>query len=319
MEKLGRKVENIRLGRKSSIADLMAEFSRSGGFTARKLADAFGIFRDMEKDKDCFKFLSFPADIISTGTRGVVVDLVKEKMVDAVITTAGTMDHDLARLWKDYYTGTEKADDAELRANHINRLYNIFIPDESYGYVLEDRLKPIISEAAEVKKEYSTNELISFIGGKIKDEKRAKETITYWAWKNKIPIIIPGFTDGSFGSQIWMHTQKDPNFRVNPILDENLLADIVFTAKRTGALMIGGGISKHHTIWWNLFRSGLDYAIYMTTAVEWDGSLSGARLTEAVSWGKVKPKGRYIDVEGDATVLLPLLYGAYIETGKRAH
>ncbi|MCW1301973.1 MAG: deoxyhypusine synthase [Candidatus Parvarchaeota archaeon] len=314
MASLGKKVENIKLDKKSRIADLMAQFSRSGGFTARKLADAFQIFKDMEADKNCFKFLSFPADIISTGTRGVIVDLVKNRMVDAVITTAGMMDHDLARLWRDYYTGTEKADDAKLRANHINRLYDIFIPDESYGYILEDKLKPMIAEAAKLKKEYATNELISFIGERIKDEKKADETITYWAWKNKIPVVIPGFTDGSFGSQIWMYTQKDHDFKINPILDENLLADIVFTAKRTGALMIGGGISKHHTIWWNLFRGGLDYAIYMTTAVEWDGSLSGAKLTEAVSWGKVKPKARYIDVEGDATILLPLLYGAYIET-----
>ncbi len=75
--------------------------------------------------------------------------------------------------------------------------------------------------------------------------------------------------------------------------------------------MLGGGISKHHTIWWNQFKNGLDYAIYMTTAVEWDGSLSGARLEEAISWGKVKPKAQQITVEGDVTVLLPLLYGAY--------
>ncbi len=311
---LGKKVENIKLDKKSNIKNLVDQFGKSGGFTARKIADALEIFKSMEKDKDCFKFFSFPADIISTGTRGVIVDMVKNKMVDAIITTAGMMDHDLARLWKDYYTGTEKADDAKLRQNHINRLYDIFIPDESYGYVLEDRLKPIIAEAAKIKKEYSTNELISFIGEKIKDEKKAKETITYWAWKNKIPIIIPGFTDGSFGSQIWMYTQKDHDFKINPILDENFLADIVFTAKKTGALMLGGGISKHHTIWWNLFRSGLDYAIYITTAVEWDGSLSGAKLTEAVSWGKIKPKAKYIDVEGDATVLLPLMYGAYIQS-----
>ena len=91
------------------------------------------------------------------------------------------------------------------------------------------------------------------------------------------------------------------------------LADIVFGAKRTGALMIGGGISKHHTIWWNQFRGGLDYAVYITTAPEWDGSLSGARMREAVSWGKVKEKAKYVTVEGDATVLLPLIAGALIE------
>ena len=53
----------------------------------------------------------------------------------------------------------------------------------------------------------------------------------------------------------------------------------------------------------------MDYAVQVTTAPEWDGSLSGARVREAVSWGKVRPKARRITVEGDATVLLPLILG----------
>ncbi len=309
---LGKPVENLKIKKGESITGLIEQFKLAGGFTAKKLATASEIFKDMQNDKECLKFLSFPADIISTGTRGIIKDLVKYKLVDVVITTCGMMDHDLARIWKDYYAGTEVANDAELRASGINRLYNIFIPDSSYGIVLEDRLIPILKEAGMAKKEYSTSELIAFIGEKLKDEPNAEDSITYWAWKNKIPIIIPGFTDGSFGSQIWMYSQKDKEFRINTIADENLLADRVFTAKKSGALMLGGGISKHHVIWWNLFKNGLDYAIYMTTAVDWDGSLSGAKLEEAISWGKIKPKAKYVNVEGDVTILLPLLYGSYL-------
>ena len=253
---LGKKVENIEIRKGESISSLIAQFGKAGGFTARKLDDASSIFKEMQRDRDCVKFLSFPADIISTGTRGVIKDMIKNKLVDVVITTAGTMDHDLARVWKDYYTGTDIADDAELREEGINRLYNIFIPNESYGLVLEDKLIPIIKKAAEAKKEYSTSELISFIGESIKDEPKAEESITYWAWKNNIPIIIPGFTDGSFGSQIWMYTQKDRDFKINLIDDENFLAGIVMKSKKLGALMLGGGISKHHTIWWAQFGGG---------------------------------------------------------------
>ena len=75
--------------------------------------------------------------------------------------------------------------------------------------------------------------------------------------------------------------------------------------------MIGGGISKHHVIWWNQYRNGLDKAVYITTAVEYDGSLSGARLREAISWGKLKASAEEIVVEGEASLLLPLL-GAYL-------
>ncbi len=97
------------------------------------------------------------------------------------------------------------------------------------------------------------------------------------------------------------------NFR-----DESLLSDIVFDSKCTGALVLGGGVSKHHLIWWNQFRGGLDYAVYITTAVEYDGSLSGARVREAISWGKVRGEARRVTVEGDASVLVPLLYAGLV-------
>jgi len=72
-------------------------------------------------------------------------------------------------------------------------------------------------------------------------------------------------------------------------------------------LIIGGGISKHHTIWWNQFREGLDYSVYITTAFEYDGSLSGARVREAISWGKVKEDARFVTIESDATLVLPFM------------
>jgi len=175
--------------------------------------------------------------------------------------------------------------------------------------VLEERMQPILRELwREGKREISGKELIWEFG------KRAnRSSILYWAWKNKIPIYVPGILDGAFGSQLWLFRQDHRGFKLDQFSDQQELADIVFGAKRAGALMIGGGISKHHTIWWNAFRGGLDYAVYITTAPEWDGSLSGARMREAVSWGKVKEKAKYVTVEGDATVLLPLIAGALIE------
>ncbi|MCU0861865.1 MAG: deoxyhypusine synthase family protein, partial [Methanomassiliicoccales archaeon] len=95
--------------------------------------------------------------------------------------------------------------------------------------------------------------------------------------------------------------------------DEQELSDLTFDAKETGAIIIGGGISKHHTIWWNQFRGGLDFAVYLTTAPEYDGSLSGAQVREAVSWGKVKEDADQITVEGDATITLPIIVASVIQ------
>lgn len=306
-------VKDIQLQKDMNTDKLVRELYESGGFTAKKLAMGVNILETMVKEKDCTIFLSFPACIISTGTRGVIKELLKRKLVDVVITTCGTLDHDLARVWKDYYHGTFIADDEDLHKKGINRLGNIFIPLECYGTVLEEKMQPILKELCQKKQKWSTKELIWEFGRRLESEKNGKDSIMYWAWKNKIPIFVPGITDGAFGSQMWMYYQEHRDFTIDLFSDEQSLSDIVFTSKKMGAFIIGGGISKHHVIWWAQFKDGLDYAVYLTTAVEHDGSLSGARMREAVSWGKLKEKATYVTVEGDATVLLPLMSSALFE------
>jgi len=243
----------------------------------------------------------------------VVRKLVEEKLVDVVITTCGTLDHDLARVWRKYYHGDFLMDDADLHRKGINRLGNILIPNESYGVVLEQKIQPILEEIfRDGKRTLSSRQLAYEFGLRVND----KRSILYWAAKNDIPIYVPGITDGAFGSQLWLFKQQHTDFSIDVLRDEQELSEIVFTSKKAGALMIGGGISKHHVIWWNQFRGGLDYAVYLTTADEWDGSLSGARIREAVSWGKVKENAQYVTVEGDATITLPMLASSVLAEGR---
>jgi deoxyhypusine synthase len=306
-------VKDIQFKKGMNSNDLIKELYESGGFSAKKVAQGVDIIEDMVKEKDCIKFLSFPACIISTGTRGVIKELLKRKYFDVVITTAGTLDHDLARIWKNYYHGSFMVDDKELHKRGINRLGNIFIPNECYGKILEKKMQPVLAKLYKIKQKWSTKELVWEFGKLIENEKNHEDSIIYWAWKNKIPIYIPGITDGAFGSQIWMYYQEHRDFTIALLKDEQELSDIIFNAKKSGAFIIGGGISKHHVIWWAQFREGLDYAVYLTTAQEYDGSLSGAQPREAISWGKLKEKADNVSIEGDATVLLPLMISALFE------
>ena len=138
----------------------------------------------------------------------------------------------------------------------------------------------------------------------------------YWAHKNKIPVIVPGIVDGAVGSQIWLFHQQHKDFKVDILMDETKLSDLIYEAKKSGAFMIGGGISKHHTLWWNQFKGGLDYAVYITTASEWDGSLSGALVAEAISWGKVTIEALHTTIHGEATTFAPFIYAALLEHKK---
>jgi len=306
-------VRDIQLKKGMNSNELIKELYDSGGFSAKKVAVGVDIIEKMVKEKDCIKFLSFPACICSTGTRGVIKELLKRKIFDVVITTTGTLDHDLARVWKDYYHGSFMADDGELRKKGINRLGNIFIPNECYGKILEEKMQPILSELYKIKPKWSTKELVWEFGKRLEKEKNGKDSIIYWAWKNKIPVFVPGITDGAFGSHLWMYYQEHRDFTIDLLKDEQEISDIIFDAKKSGALIIGGGISKHHVIWWNQYKDGLDHVVYITTAVEYDGSLSGAQTREAISWGKLKEKADNVTIEGDATVLLPLMVGALFE------
>jgi deoxyhypusine synthase len=306
-------IKDIDLDSITNFSKLIDEYRASGGFGAKNLATASDIFLESLQDKDCFNFLSFPACIIATGARGVIRDMVKKGLTDCIITTCGMLDHDLARIWKDYYHGEFIVDEVKLHRKGINRLGNIFVPNSSYGIVLERRMQPILKKLYKQKKEFSTREIIYEFGRELEHEKDRESSIVYWAYKKDIPIFVPGITDGAFGSQLWMFTQEHRDFKINLFKDEQDLSDIVFTHKKTGALMIGGGISKHHTIWWNQYKDGLDYAVYITTAQEQDGSLSGARMREAVSWGKIKENGKYVTVDGDATMLLPILIKYILE------
>lgn len=66
--------------------------------------------------------------------------------------------------------------------------------------------------------------------------------------------------------------------------------------RKTGMIILGGGLPKHHICNANMMRNGADYAVFINTAQEFDGSDSGARPDEAVSWGKIRGSAKTVKV-----------------------
>lgn len=309
-----KKVIDIHVNSQTKISELIKMFENVGGFQAQELYRAYEILKEMLNDKNAIKVLSFTANIVSTGIRGIIRDVIKNKLFDIVITTCGTLDHDIARLVRDYYLGYFESDDIKLREEGILRLGNIYIPEENYGIAIENVIRPILNDIYENsnKKIFSTYEIIWEIGKRLEEYENKEDSIIYWSYKNKIPIIVPGITDGAIGTNILMFKMEKNDFDVSVWEDEKFLAKTFFGEKDVGALIIGGGISKHHTIWWAQFSGGLKYAIYITSAIEQDGSLSGAKTKEAITWGKIKKEAKHVTVWGDATILLPLLIADFL-------
>jgi deoxyhypusine synthase len=290
---------------KCDLTEVTNQMSKSGGFESVNLTDGITILKTMIAEPNCTKFLSFVGAIISTGVRGIIKDMIKKNMFDCIITTCGSLDHDIARSFGKYYSGDFNVDDYHLKKRNIHRLGNVFIPIENYGPLIETKIQEYIYEFYKENREFASHEFIDFIGSKL-----GETSFLYWAHKNKIPVIVPGIVDGAVGSQIWLFYQNHKDMVLNILKDQTKISDIIFEAKKTGALMLGGGISKHHTLWWNQFRDGLDYAVYITTANAWDGSLSGAEVKEAISWNKVKSEAKQVTIHGEITTLLPFIYSS---------
>jgi len=309
MIKSGKPVEDFSITKDMQIKKIFEQMSKSGGFESRNLADGLYALTDMIKDENCLKFLSFVAAINSTGLRGIIKDMIKKNWFDVVITTCGALDHDIARHFSNYNNGSFTMDDTELTKQNIHRLGNVLVPMESYGPIIEEKIQLFLEEEyAKGTREMSTEDICKMIGSHL-----GEDSFLYWAFKNNVKVIVPGIVDGAVGSQIWMFTQKHTDFKLNITKDSDTLAGLIFKAKKSGALMLGGGISKHHTLWWNQYRNGLDFAVYITTAQEFDGSLSGALVREAISWGKVTQNAKQTTIHAELTTVLPFLYLGLLE------
>ena len=305
----GKDVKDIEISSDSSIDEIFNELKQSGGFESRNIAEGVEIISNMIQDEKCLKFLSFIGAIISTGFRGIIRDMIKKKWCDVVITTCGALDHDIARHFSNYKEGSFTMDDKELADQNIHRLGNVLVPMESYGPLIEEKVQEILERAYnDGKREMSTADINRELGKSMGDD-----SFLYWAYKNDISVVVPGIMDGAVGSQVWMFAQKHADFKLNLIEDANFLSGLVFKAEKSGALMLGGGVPKHHTLWWNQYREGLDYAVYVTTAQEFDGSLSGALVREAISWGKVTKYAKETTIHAEITTVFPFMYKALLE------
>ena len=104
--------------------------------------------------------------------------------------------------------------------------------------------------------------------------------------------------------------QRHPDFVIDITEDTKVITNLAINAEKSGVIILGGGSSKHYILNANIFRDGADYAVYINTGEEYDGSDSGAKIDEAMTWGKVKTNAPNVKVHADATLVFPLLVAA---------
>ncbi|AJU18407.1 BCN_G0025320.mRNA.1.CDS.1 [Saccharomyces cerevisiae] len=324
-------------------------FQASSVGTACEIIDSMRSWRgkhidelDDHEKKGCFDeegyqkttiFMGYTSNLISSGVRETLRYLVQHKMVDAVVTSAGGVEEDLIKCLAPTYLGEFALKGKSLRDQGMNRIGNLLVPNDNYCK-FEEWIVPILDKMLEEQDEYvkkhgadcleanqdvdspiwTPSKMIDRFGKEINDE----SSVLYWAHKNKIPIFCPSLTDGSIGDMLFFHTFKasPKQLRVDIVGDIRKINSMSMAAYRAGMIILGGGLIKHHIANACLMRNGADYAVYINTGQEYDGSDAGARPDEAVSWGKIKAEAKSVKLFADVTTVLPLIVAATFASGK---
>ncbi len=302
MERLKRPIRHAKIKPDMTVSQLVGSFSDCA-FGAGRLYEAADIYREMLSDSDCTKFFGLAGAMVPAGMRQIVSDLIRDGDIDILVTTGANLVHDIIEsLGLHHYKGTQTADDVELKHNSINRIYDVFLPEEHFSK-LEEKLQPIFRELPE---KLSISEMLSHIGEKLDDD----GSILKSAYDMEIPVYCPAIQDSIIGLQAWLYKQAKP-LNVDVFADMKGLIDRCYEARRSGVLIVGGGVPKNFILQSMLVTpKSFDYAIQLTMDRPETGGLSGATLEEARSWGKVGENARSVTVYSDATITLPLIVSA---------
>lgn len=310
-ELLKQKIKHIDIKKFDSVS--LIESFNDMAFQSRNLARACKIYDKMLEDGNCSIILCLAGSLVSAGLKKVIIDLIKFNMVDCIVSTgAVVVDQDFFEgLGFKHYRGFVNADDDQLRKLMIDRIYDTFIDEEDLRVCdittkkIADTMKPGA---------YSSREFI-YRMGKYLDKNGKDESFVHEAYKKKVPIFCPAFSDSSAGFGLVFHQteRKSKSISIDSVADFRELTELKVKSKDTGLLMIGGGVPKNFVQDTVVAADilGVDapmhkYAVQLTVADERDGALSGSTLKEANSWGKVD-MGFEQMVFGEATITFPLL------------
>ncbi len=299
-------VTQLHVKPEMTVNELVEAMGKAGAYNGGSLARAADIWEQMLRDKETTKFFGLAGAMVPAGMGGIVSDLIKDGHIDILVSTGANLTHDIIEaIGCRHFHGTAFCDDIELRRDEINRIYDVYLPNEAFEH-FEEFMQGVFGEL-EPGSTISISALLEHIG------KHAKSGILHTAARKKIPVYNPAVQDSMIGLQFWLFSQTN-KVTVDAFADMPALMDRCFTAKKAGAMLVGGGVPKNFILQSMLMTpNGFSYAIQLTGDRPDLGGLSGATLDEARSWGKITEDAQAVTVYGDATITLPVLAAAVTE------
>lgn len=316
-----REVKGIEIGAHTRVDELVTEL-RGCAFGAGRLAKAVDIYEEMLSEETT-KFLGVSGALVPAGMRTILAELIRDRYVDVVVTTGANLVHDIIEALGEHHymnssvdpSASSTIDDIGLRKQGIDRIYDVLVQDEAFAR-LEEFLRGVFEQLE--PRRYSIRELLTAIGERLSD----RNSILRSAVDKDVPIFCPALADSMIGLHAWLYKQAG-SLEVDAFDDMKELINHFSEAKRAGAIILGGGVPKNFIFQSALIapraegQEGLDYAIQITTSTPEDGSLSGATLEEAKSWGKIGETAKAVTLYCDATIAFPIIVAAVRERMER--
>jgi len=298
-----RKVEHIKVYPGMKVNDLIISMGKAGVMQAGKLALAVDILEEAIKDKECKLFFGLAGAMVPGGMKELILDLINNKWIDVMVTTGANLTHDLGEsLGYNHYQGNENMDDAELKKEGYNRIYDSLMPNDIY-VKLENFIKDNFDELSKTK---NIREFLSKLG-----ELAPENTIVNACYKNNIPLFCPALADSGIGLMMWGQIAQGKKTNVNAFDDLKEIIDLAWTSNKSAVFYLNGGVPKNYIQQaMQLSPKNAMYGVQITTDREESGGSSGAKLKEGISWNKMNEKAKFVDVSLDSTVALPLITSA---------
>src|SRR3989344_3356998 len=298
-------VNHIKIKSAMSVNELAKQMDSAGVLGAGRVGKAVNICEAMIKDKDCRVFLGLAGPLVPGGMREIIINMIENKWVDAIVTTGATLTHDLAEaLGYRHYQGKADADDAELFKKGFDRIYESYMPNKIY-----ERMEDFIAKNFEnLKEKKSITEFLWELGRLTQNRSIAKA-----CFESRIPLFCPAISDSGIGLMIWGQLAKGKSIETRAFEDLREIIDIAWTSKKCGVIYFGGGVPKNYIQQAMQFSKKASYGVQITMDRPEPGGSSGAELREGISWGKMNPKAKFVDLICDATIAMPIIYAALKE------
>ena len=299
-------VDHIKIWPNMKASELVSEMGKSGVMGAGRIAKAAEIYSKMLSEKECTIYFGQAGAMVPGGIKEIIIDMIRNHYIDVFVTTGATLTHDLVEaLGYRHYQGSDKADDAKLREEKYDRMFDSYMPDEVYEG-MEDFIEKNFDTLADKE---TIKDFIWELGRLL--PKKGNDSILRAAYEEKIPIFCPAISDSGIGLMIWGRLAKGKKIKTSAFEDLKEILDIAWTSKKSAVFYVGGGVPKNFIQQaMQLAPESASYGIQVTMDRPEPGGSSGAELKEGMSWGKLNPNAQFTDVICDTTIALPLIYAA---------